>query len=574
MQKDSIQCEPTGDGIRVRLPNRSLKDVAKIGWVAVVFGSFGVLFMLAWISGPVTIGVKLLQQGGPAGWMPIAFGMFGLFGLYGTTKIAVFGLCLVRNRIGCEVTVDSKQVISREIFGWFSHSTKISRTDIDGLFLVSLLAGHDAIDSNPRPSSALLRSILGAKAADLFAIRTRKRTGKMIAMGYPRETLETVAESIAVELNRNANQSTLISRNDYKEKKSEQESTPTIRVQYLSEGDLSSTEIELPEDSDLQVLQQDGSTVYRIPRRSVWKSGGVFFFAIIWNAMVAFFTGVVIWGLFNGANQQNNVNNLPVFVLVISIFWLVGLSFLGGTIYSAWQSALIGVKDGLLFIERKTIFGTSWSDFTAEQIVSIEMGHANMEVNGRPVMNLQITPREGRTVALFSRLSNGELQWLARQLQQTLGIRPKAELVSHSRRTIPEEPARTDIRIHRDADQLTIFVPPRDVPGGRGLRIVLPILMSLALPLTIALTIMNAFEPFILIFGVMVTLISSASYICLRIYTSRKFTIVRSDSMLQVVREGFLSDYTFEVANDHVLSIKAADSGAKSNNKTMFLPRD
>lgn len=566
MTKPAIDIEPTGDGVSIRLPFRDLDGARKAGWIAIGFGGFATLFMIAWITGPVSIGIGLVRQGDMFGAAIIAFGCLGLLGLLATAKIVAFGYALLRNQIRCTVYMDEKHIVNREQFGWFSHKTKLKRDSVKNLFIAPLaMSDSDDHESN-RNTVNFFDSLFDGNASELSLIRTDKRKGKIIAPGYSRELLEMVATAIARELNRDKSESVLIVRDDVGAQSPETQSSVT--VQQLTDDDVKQADFELPAESELTVIEEGDSKVYRIPERNLWKgSAGLFPFSVFWNGFVLMVgTGALVanpnweWGMLG----------------ILSMFGLVGIGMLVGSIYMARQSAMVGVRDDILFIERKTIFGTKWTEFEASQISTISMARSNMEVNGTPVMNFQIKPFEGKAVSMFSHLDNQEIQWLAQQLRRSLGIKSHethpAAVNFDPAQPIADLPS-TDIRVDRETEQTIISIPPHSMPHQKLWCTVLLLGIVLPLPVVIGCVFAFGIEAMLLLFALIMTLIFSALFVGLKVTSTRQFRVTATVDRLEIQRDGFLSGKTFAVLRPDILKVHVADSGVKVNNKTMYCLR-
>ncbi len=569
MPDSEFDIEPTGDGIVIHLPFRKLDGAYKLGWIVIAFATFMTLFMAAWIATPVAWGVALLRQGEMFGTLFIAFGCFGFGGLFFALKVMAFGVALVRNRIRCSVIVDGDRVVNHERFGWFGLKTRIERSKVETLFVAPLTIVNDEDDEKPsRPTLRLFDSLFGTNAAEFYLIRTEKRKGRVIAPLYSREILDSVAAAIVKEINRDRAESVLIVRDSRIEQSS---ARSTVTVQHLTEEEIEQSDYELPANSTLQVIEKGESTVYQIPTRSL-RSGtnGLFTFSVIWNGFMVIFSVVMLGGFLNG---QNGVADMLAIVTFILVFWAVGIGMLVGSIYMARQSAMIGVKEGLLFIERKTIFGTKWTEFEASQIDSIKMGHANFEVNNVPVKNLQVKPFDAKAVCMFAHLDNQEIKWLAQQLSQSLGVLPKTSrlAVGIFDPKIPlENPDSTDIVVSKDAARTTIFVPARDFPGGSSLRFAVLLFVFLPVPVTIGFGLVIGFDFMFLLFSILSTIVGVALFVGLRTITTREFHITATDDQLEIRREGFLSNSFYTICRADLLKVDVSDSGAKVNNHSLY----
>ena len=234
---------------------------------------------------------------------------------------------------------------------------------------------------------------------------------------------------------------------------------------------------------------------------------------------------------------------------------------------------MVGVNDGLLFIERKTIFGTKWTEFEASQIKSIEMESANWEVNGVPVMNLHIKPHDKDAVTMLSHLDNAEIKWLAQQLRQSLGVEPQDSRFDVGNfdlaAPLAEVPA-TDIKVSQEPTRTSIHVPQYRFPGERSSRFVLLLFMTLPLPGAILARMFFRIDFTVIIFAVLVHIAAATMFFVLRIFSSREFYITVTDTQLEIQREGFLSERNFKIDKPDILEVDVVDSGVKFNNKSQY----
>ena len=404
-----------------------------------------------------------------------------------------------------------------------------------------------------------------------YAISTSARSGTLLAIGYERELLERVATAIARELNRGRTESVNIVQaegnfHSYGDQ-------GQVTVQNLTSEDLQNADFELPEDSKLEVVEEDDSVVYRVPAPGLWKgSSGLFAFSILWNGFMVIWTTTLVFAAFNANGNGPDI----MFILVSLLFWAVGIAMLVAAIYMGKQSAMIGVRDGLLFIERNTIFGTKWSEFSADQIESIEMASSNMEVNDVPVMNLRIAPTEGKPVGMFSQLSNDELQWLAQNLSRTLGIEEQSVAKSISKYD-PDQPIEipdsTDIEVEQNGDTTTVFVPPVSPQGIFALQTLGFIFAAVPFPLLIVLSLILGLDPFLILFALVFTLMGLVMFFIHRFVTTRKYKIVASDDRLEVEVRGFLSQRDVSIRRSELQSLDVADSDTKINGRILYCLR-
>ncbi len=560
MNVTDFDIQPTSYGQRIELPDRDLGDATVFGWVVIAFGAIITLFMMGWIGGPAAIGIGMVLQGEWFGWLIAGFGLLGLSGLFVGLKILAAGIAIVRNRFGCEIRITDSTIISREKFGWFHHDIKFDREKIDSLYPRSVIEPDNDKDT------VQIDWIASRLPDDLQGIGTEPRRGKMLAACYPPEILLPLADILKSELD--CNRVGLVSIVHHQNDSSVASciEKPISIVQHAEE-EVEAVPVELPTDSTIEVIDQSDAKVYRVPAQGVWKgSHGLMAFALIWNGFMTFVT----IGMLAGGGQAGQ--DLWVMVVMLSIFWAVGIGLVVAALYLGRQSSLVGIRDGLLFIERKTIFGTKWMDFEAGKIASIQMGASNMEVNDVPVMELKIQPVGESPVGMFSQLEEAEIRWLAKQLSNELSLEPQTR-ESWRRYVDPEGslnlPETSLVSVERANDQqMTITIPPKNVEGHWTLLVMGIVFTFGSLPTAIACMLNFNADWIVVPIAMIGTLTGVAMWIADRLYSTRWFQLNVSKSQIKFERHGFLSARTGAISRENFRSVSMKDSGAKVNGRT------
>ena len=557
---NSFEAEPTSYGHKIRLPDRDLGDATIFGWALIGIGGIGSLFMLGWISGPTSEGVKMILKGQWFGCLLTAFGMLGLPGLFVAVKVFAAGLAIKRNRVGCEIRITSKRVISREKFGWFSHSIKVERKKIESLFLRPFFFG----EQNTSQVDWFTKRV----PENFYAIATEARKGKLIAAGYPSETLLPLANEIKYQLDRNhvGMVSIVGPTENLNNLGTRQTIQQPISIVQQSAEDVEAVPVELPADSSLEIVDQSDATVYRIPAKGIWKgSFGLMLFAIIWNSFMAFITVAPLLG------NAKVEGELWIMVLVLGLFWSVGIGLLVGAIYLGRRSALIGVKEGLLFIEQKSIFGTKWTDFQPGKIASIYIGAGNMEVNDEPVMELKIEPVGKKTIGFFSQLEDDELRWLAQRLNNELQLKPFSP-ESWQHYFDPEqpliEPKTSNVTVEQTGGKTVIVIPKQTIEGHWMLMVMGLVLALGSIPAAIIGVLGFDFSLVVIPMAVVATMIGVAMWSAVRLYVTRWFRLTVNESQITIERYGFLSDQARTISKENIKGVVLNDSGTKVNSRT------
>jgi len=560
MNTTRLDIQPTSYGQRIALPNRDLGEASVFGWIAIAVGAIGTVLMLAWIAFPASVGIEIVRKGDWFGLLFVGFGMLGLRGLSTTLKLLTAGIAMVRNRFGCEVRVTDSEIISRDKFGWFSHSRKFDRDKIESLYLRSMVINEDE-DNVP---TIQIDWITKRVPDDLHGIGTKRGERKVIAPGYPPAILLPLAEVLKSELNRNRVGLVSIVQEENDPGETTKIEQPIAIVEQPAEK-TEAVPIERPSDSVIEVIDQSDAKVYRVPQRGVWKgSHGLMFFALIWNGFLALFT----IGMLAGGGKAGQ--DLWIIILMLSIFWAVGIGMVVGAFYLGRQSALIGVRDGLLFIERKTIFGTKWTDFEPGNIASVHIGAGNLEVNDVPVKELKIQPVGEDAIGMFSQLDDDEIGWLAQQLSTELDLKPQS-FGSWQRFLKPGEPLAppetSQVTVDQSANETVITIPKQNLEG-HWMLLVMGVAFSFgALPAAI-IGVWKFETSFIVIpIAIIGTLTGMTMLVAERLYSSRWFRLEVNPSQITIERYGFLSERVATIRRENVRAVELKESGARVNGR-------
>ena len=242
-----------------------------------------------------------------------------------------------------------------------------------------------------------------------------------------------------------------------------------------------------------------------------------------------------------------------------------------GAIYLARRSALIGVKEGLLFIERKSIFGTKWIDFEPGKIASIYVGAGDIEVNDQPVMELKIEPVGEKTIGLLSQLADDELHWLAQQLTNELELKPYSP-ESWQQYFDPDQPLvapETSKVTVEQADDQTVIVIPKQTMEGHWTLMVVGLAFALgSIPTAIIMSLSFGFSWVFVPMALIGTMTGAGLWVGDRLYASRWFRLTVDETQIAIERYGLFSDRVGSVAKENIKGVVLRDSGAKVNNRT------
>ena len=230
----------------------------------------------------------------------------------------------------------------------------------------------------------------------LLSVSFANGASRTVTMGYPRPWLDAIAHDLS--LRAGLAQATV---------------APPVEVYQGQAKALAAELAEKPAGSPVVVQRNEASLLLAVPPAGIWKgAGGFLVFGILWCLIIgAVTTAFLVVGPFE-------LKMIPVFAL----FWLIGLGMLGVAIhmgrcqvnFTAGRSALTVVKSGP--------FGTRRFEFRRPDIANISAGNSQMEVNHRPVPELQVRLLIGKKIGFLMGRDADELRWIATELRNALGI--------------------------------------------------------------------------------------------------------------------------------------------------------
>lgn len=195
--------------------------------------------------------------------------------------------------------------------------------------------------------------------------------------------------------------------------------------QSALDGDAASVDARTDPPAGSQIAIErfaDGLTI-QIPPGGLWRgTKGLFFFAVIWNGFLLFLTPCLVGAVLGNEGQKNADQAVWILPLILSIFWLVGIGILVGSINMAYRKAAIAVTGGTLMVIQTGIFGSKQRDWESGDVGAIRAGPSGMTVNDKPVLELQILDGGGSKFGLLAGRSDEELGWLARELAAALAV--------------------------------------------------------------------------------------------------------------------------------------------------------
>lgn len=399
LRDQGIDVVPFTGGVRYILPRRRGKGVRTLGWVVTGFGGFITAFMVFWMSGPF---IGFLREQGPGRWFHLVFSMTGIFGLVPGLAMLVGGLGLATGWSRCtvEVTADKIRVTERLGIIWWSWTRKTAD-------LASLLP------CGPEPASNPDANYLSQTTYVIKTIQATGAEGKQdltIGAGYPcslLQVLETeLSEKTGLPLDKSAEEE-------------QEEDASEEPVEAAARAD--SQAAEQPPQTDIVLQNLPDGVGISVPPVGIWRgSKGLFLMALIWNAMMAGFVVMLVVSMV----RHGSTDDAPPFTLVlfVGVFAAFGVVLLLSAINMGTRRALIAVSGGVLTIRRIGPFGTKEHRFARGEVLAVRMGQSGIEVNNRPLMELQVIPAGGRKVGILTQRTEEELRWLAAVLRRALKV--------------------------------------------------------------------------------------------------------------------------------------------------------
>ncbi len=394
MQKSPAVIQPTqiGRSLVFELPRRQL---GPLGWIA--------LFMTVFGAVPAGFGAWQFMHSFGAG--------SGLFGIAVAAPFLIFSVVfdLIVLSIAFGVTTielddQSLRVIDRLVFLRWTR-----RQLLDQIERLDVHVGSARVNGQPVRSGSPLADL----AVLIAHVRTRKRR-RMITFGYPRSLLEPIAHTIS---ERCANATSF----------TPGASAPEVAVvsAATSSPGANDTDLLQPASSDATVMRGENQLTITLPPRGFKGANRAMLgFSIMWNSFMALFTGGFVFSI-NQGSATHAASSLFVWVL-IAVFWAIGVSTALYAFSLARRVAIIDVMSDTLMINRAGLFKTDTKQWRTAEITDIHFAPSGMEVNDRPVYNLQVHTHDldGKTRmhGFFTSRNDDELRWIASELRAAIGL--------------------------------------------------------------------------------------------------------------------------------------------------------
>ncbi len=561
--KQPFETETSPSGVKYLLPPRDLSFARHFGWLAIGGGLIGLAFISFWMWLPLAGGIKQLAKNDLSGLLMIGFSCFGLFFVFQAVRILCLGITVVTNRTQCTIEITNSHLISRERIGFGMYwNRKCRLNDIKRLTIDDRL-----MDDHPDTKELVESNNIGLP--NWLTIRVERngetKKGFPIAPGYLRDIIQPLADQLAERIGKK-----LVGRIQATPLGSPGINPSSLKSAAISVVDRTrdaeqETVFEKPEKTEVVVHDQEGQLAFEVPASGVWKgSKGLIFFSLFWLAITAFATsGLVIdW-------MQNPVLGWDEIVqfFVMGLFWTIGLGVLVAAVNIGKTSVMIGVLSGeQLFVERKSLFGTKWSEFDRQQIKKICRGPSNIEVNDKRIYQLQIHTTDGNKTGLLTQLTDAELEWIASVLRNELSISKRSDGASWKSMVDPHgdlvPPLDSKIAVKEMGNQTQIDINPL------GIRLLDSYLLTSAGILGAAvipffLMVDSVFLAVVIAAGI--SLIGAGILIGRAIYLTRRFQLNASLDELNLQRTDCFGEKQMNWPAQEIQWIDVNGSGAQAN---------
>jgi hypothetical protein len=381
--------EYSGPDALFDLPVRPLGRLRLLGFLLVAVG-----LLFVWTPAQALRAMLRPLPEAPPGAPPLASGLF-LFPFFVAGCLPILlGLLVLLGR--CRVEWRGGRLRVSERLGPLRFTRRLPRTPLRGLQVLAAPARGGSGFST------------GAAADPLGALVAQYEAGprRLVALGYPRSWLLALAEEVGRLAGAGIG--------------------PAVRVSAHELAGSGQAEEPAPRPAASRVTLEEWRDGLRmsVPPAGLWRgSRGLFLFAVVWCAFIAVFTVLATVGRL--AEQAERPWMPWAFV---GVFWVVGLSLMAVAVNMGRRTAEIAVTNGQLRIATRGLFGARQHEWLAGELTAIRADGSGMEVNERPVLELQVHPRVGKRVGLLAGRDDDELRWIASRLREALAVPARASV--------------------------------------------------------------------------------------------------------------------------------------------------
>jgi hypothetical protein len=311
--------------------------------------------------------------------------------------VLLIGLAVTFNLGHSEIHITPDRLRAIEVLGPFRLGLSRRLDDLRRFGLTPLkVTGKNGVESTPFGADAMLLRAEGPGSRFL-----------LIAPGYPAGVLEVLAHDLSLRVPAAASPRTA--------------PVPLPVVVETPDGEVVGGEppVEKPARTTISFQDVADGFAITVPPAGLWRgSKGLFFFALLWNGFVGAFMVVAL-------RSSSGAGAMGIF-LFLSLFAAIGIGILLLSIHMGRMRTLIVSAKGRLALRRISPLRRKEETWAIPEILAVRIGPSGMEVNDRPVPELQIHLRSGRKVGLLAERSDEEIRWLAWLIRQRLNVPAQA----------------------------------------------------------------------------------------------------------------------------------------------------
>jgi len=384
LEQAGVAVTETFDGARFELPPRGRQKAVGLGLT--LFGLFVTAFMVFWMSGPIR---GALRGSGAFNVFLLVFGLMGLPGLLAGLAMLTAGLAAWSGRSRATVEIGGGRLRVMERFGPFRYTWKRPVAGMRRFRFGSESAETDAA-SSPEASRF---------AASVLTVEGDFPRPLWIAPFYDPALLRALANALADLAGRGA-----------------PAGAPAVAVlDSPAAPDAPEPAIPRPARSKVSILEMpEGFAVDAPPAGLIRGSHGLIFFAVFWLGMCGLIFGVAL-------TKGGTAVPAP-FAAFAALFVGIGIALLLFAIHLGRRRVMIAANARTLGVRRIGPFGTKEERYPRADLCAVRCGPSGIEVNDRPVMELQFHFHSRTKVGCLAQLSQDELRWLAGELRRRLGV--------------------------------------------------------------------------------------------------------------------------------------------------------
>lgn len=380
----SVRREYIGGNPRFDFPPRPL------GWgrlIGVFLGGFGLLFI--WMPAQTAFRSlrHLIEHG--VDLPNLIFGLFPLIFVFAGMLPLGIGLAILFGR--SRVEWRDGQLVATEFVGPFRWTRRLPRKPIRRLEVSQATSSSGGAPAKPMPRFSGL------------AVEFEDGSKKIVALGYPVEWMRACADEL-------------------KGYVSTTTAAPVEIIETVGQRSEEREVLQQPATSRVLVERSPGYLRCTIPPAGLWRgSKGLFFMGIFWCGFMVVFSALML----KDGLKNSGWGAVGMFAFIL-LFWAIGIAILTAAVNLGKRTATFTVSGHHLSITNRSLFGLKQWELSRAEIAALRADASGMEVNDKPVLELQIHPATGKKIGLLAGRDEEEIRWLATELRRALQVGARA----------------------------------------------------------------------------------------------------------------------------------------------------